>query len=325
MSRRFLGALLAASALVAAFPAAASAAFVVVVFTTGPQASSTVDAVDFDAPDALVIELVRDGKVIASATGTVEVPELQAGDTARVLGEGGAVRGSATYDGTPAILGDACIGSTSFRAARSAPGFEFEAGAGVLIDEGYGTGIDSTVGEGSPAVVTLSRPLAAGDGVYVAGSALSGEVVVSTAQVVAAKDCTTATPPKPGQDQPKDPDAPKTGDGPQRATLSVAAAAARLKRLGLARLGRSRAFALPVAFTQPGAATFKLLARGKVIGKGTRSATAGDRRVTVTLTRAGRKLLKRATRLKLTLKGTFTPSRAGEAPQRASVSVTLRR
>ena len=270
-----------------------------------------------------MIELVRDGAVIASATGTVEVPELQAGDTARVLGEGGTVRGSATYDGTPAILGDACIGSTSFRATRSAPGFEFDAGAGVLSDEDYGMGIDSTISDSSPAVVTLSRPLAAGDVVFVGSSKLAEELAVSTAQVVAAKDCTTAAPPKPGQDQPTNPDAPN--GGPQRAPLSVTAAAARLKRLGLARLGRSRAFALPVAFTQPGAATFKLLARGKVIGKGTRNATAGDRRVTVTLTPAGRKLLKRATRLKLTLRGTFTPSRAGEVPQRASVSVTLRR
>ena len=47
--------------------------------------------------------------------------------------------------------------------------------------------------------------------------------------------------------------------------------------------------------------------------------------MTVKLTAAGRKLVKRTRRLKLTLKGTFTPSRAGEAPQRASVSVTLRR
>jgi len=323
MSRRFFGALLAASALVAAFPAAASAAFVVVVFTTGPQASSTIDAVDFDANGALVVELIRDGAVIASATGTVEVPELQAGDTARVLDEAGTVRGSATYDGTPAVLGDACIGSTSFRAARSAPGFEFEAGAGVLSDEDNGTGIDSTVSDGSPAVVTLSRPLAAGDVVFVGGFALAGEVAVSTAQVVAAKDCATAPPPRPGQDQSTIPDAPQGGR--QRAPLSVTAAAARLKRLGLARLSRSRAFALPVTFTRPGAATFKLLAHGKVIGRGTTNATAGVRRVTVTLTPAGRKLLKRATRLKLTLKGTFTPSRAGEVPQRASVSVTLRR
>ena len=47
--------------------------------------------------------------------------------------------------------------------------------------------------------------------------------------------------------------------------------------------------------------------------------------MTVKLTAAGRRLLRRSTRLKLTLIATLTPSRAGEAPQRASVSVTLRR
>ena len=69
----------------------------------------------------------------------------------------------------------------------------------------------------------------------------------------------------------------------------------------------------------------KLLARGKVIGTGTKTAGSGERRVTVALTAAGRRLLRRSTRLKLTLTATLTPSRAGEAPQRASVSVTLRR
>jgi hypothetical protein len=102
----------------------------------------------------------------------------------------------------------------------------------------------------------------------------------------------------------------------------VASAAARLKRLGLGGLCRSRTFTLPVTFPASGDAAFKLVARGKVIGTGTRS---GERRVTIRLTAAGRRLLKRATRVKLTLKGTYTPSRAGEAPQRASVSVTLRR
>ena len=260
--------------------------------------------------------------MIASATGTVEVPELQAGDTARVVDEGGTVRGSATYDGTPAILGDACIGSTSFRATRSAPGFEFDAGAGVLSDDDYGMGIDSTISDSSPAVVKLSRPLAAGDVVFVGSSKLAEELAVSTARSSRPRTARRPRHRSPGRIA----DEPGRAEGrPTARAASVTAAASLLKRLGLAACGRSRTLALPVAFSGPGPPPQAARAWQRSSAGHQERHGAGDRRVTVTLTPAGRKLLKRATRLKLTLTGTFTPSRAGEVPERASVSVTLRR
>ena len=43
------------------------------------------------------------------------------------------------------------------------------------------------------------------------------------------------------------------------------------------------------------------------------------------LTPAGRKLLKRSKKLKVTVKGAFTPARNGAETSRASSSVTLKR
>ena len=75
-----------------------------------------------------------------------------------------------------------------------------------------------------------------------------------------------------------------------------------------------------------GAVELELRAKSKLIGTGARAtAVNGKTNVSVKLTAAGRKLLKRSKRLKVSVKATFTPSRAGAVPQRASLSVTVKR
>jgi hypothetical protein len=311
MNRRLLRALVAVLALAAVFPAAASAD-VFIAFTTLPDAPARVEAMDFDDEAPVRIEVVRGGAVVAEGLGSVELPGLEPGDTARTASA------SATFDGTPAF-GDVCFGSTTFTVTRPADAFLFDAGAGVLADEG--PSIESTVSEDSPAVVTLSRPLAQGDAAFASVLELIDGGMLGVTRAVRAKDCGGAPPQPPaGSPGPGTPDTPSS-----ESTAPLSGALARLKRLGLARLAHARTHALPVAFTQPGTVKVKLLARGKLIGAGTRTAGPGEHRVTVKLTAAGRRLLRRATRVKLTLVATLTPSRAGEAPQRASIGVTLRR
>ena len=69
------------------------------------------------------------------------------------------------------------------------------------------------------------------------------------------------------------------------------------------------------------------MAKGKAIGTGTRqSAANGKVSVSVKLTPAGRKLLKRAKKtMKVTVKGAFTASRPNGSTQRTAVTVTLKR
>ena len=323
MIRRLVTALIAGAALAAAFPAAASA-FVFVAFSVGPGPTARVDAIDFDTESPLHVELVRDGATLASSpAGFVEVPMLKPGDTVRASSDGTTVVATATYDGTPA-LGEVCIGTSSFTVTRPPADRTFEAGAGRIEDAEENAMIESSTSDGSPAVVTLARPLAAGDAAFAQGLVITEDLFVGTSQLVAAKECTAAEQLDQRNPGPGDPDSPQ-GQRPRAAPLSAALAAAKLKRLGLARLARGRTHKLPVALSQPGTVRFKLLARGKVIGAGKKTAAAGVRRVTVKLTAAGLRLLKGTKRLKLTLRGTFTPSRAGEVPQRASVRFTLRR
>ncbi len=311
MTRRLLTALFATVAVAAASPAAGSAS-VFITFSSLPDAPARVEAFDFDSEEPVAIEIVRGGATIASGSAFVELPRLEPGDTARTA------VGSASYDGNPA-LGDICVGSSTFTVTRPPEEFLFEAGATASLDE-TSPPIEATTSDTSPATVTLARPLAAGDLAFVTALGPIEGGMVGLTQAVKARDCSQPKPP----DRAPAPGPPGTPGTEKAAPLSGTLAAARLKRLGLARLGRTRTLALPFGFSQPGTVRLKLLARGKVIGTAKKTAGVGEHRVTVALTAAGRRLLRRATRLKLTLSATLTPSRAGEAPQRASIGVTLR-
>ena len=108
---------------------------------------------------------------------------------------------------------------------------------------------------------------------------------------------------------------------------SVGASGSSLRPLRLPRLAKRQSFLLPFAFPEAGTVKLDLVAKGQTIGTGTKSSTAnGKFDVSIKLTPAGRKLFKRTKKtLKVTLKGTFTPSRAGQGALNAGVTVTLKR
>jgi hypothetical protein len=92
--------------------------------------------------------------------------------------------------------------------------------------------------------------------------------------------------------------------------LSLAAARAALARIRL----RAK---VPVTLPERGRIVLKVVLKGRTIAHGSRTAS-GTTKVTLRL----KKPLERGT--KVILRATFTPSRAGAEPQRASVKVTLR-
>jgi hypothetical protein len=108
---------------------------------------------------------------------------------------------------------------------------------------------------------------------------------------------------------------------------AVASAATTLKALKTRRLAKRKSVGLPFAFSEPGKVKLTLTGpRGKQVGAGEKTAAAaGPSTVTVKLSAAGRKLLKAARKIALTVKATFTPARAGAKPQTASAGVTLKR
>jgi hypothetical protein len=104
---------------------------------------------------------------------------------------------------------------------------------------------------------------------------------------------------------------PTTPDPAQPGKLSLAAT-----RAALAKAKLRAKLTLPITLPEAGRIDLRLVLKGHTIAHGARTA-AGATKVTVKL----KQRLKRGA--KVTLRATFTPSRAGAKPQRASVKVTL--
>jgi hypothetical protein len=280
------------------------------------------------------IEIVRGGTVIARSTGffgnfgSLEVASLNPGDTINLL-RSGAVVGSTTFDGTPTINADACAGRSSFTGTRNALARVTEAGAFTLGRDPYFGGDDTRAiwSQDNPFTVTLDRPLGVGQVAFVGTRFTSGSVTVFSDRQVAVAACPPPPPPPPP---------PPTSKVPTDAQVLAAVKAAlsqtgaKLRKLDTRTLAKRKSIALPFAFPEAGTAKLQLTTKVKrkstIVGTGSKAmGTAGTANVTVKLTKAGRLLLKRARSIKLTLKATFTPARAGAKPQSASTSVTLKR
>jgi hypothetical protein len=256
--------------------------------------------IDGDA-DASKLELVRGGAVIASSDdGAVFVDALQTGDVARAYNDDGTPAGNVTYDGTPAIS-DACVGGSSFTATRGASAMIQYAGAftGSALEP-----LTATWDTGQTARVTLSGPLSADDIVFVSVGRDDVEPAYSSTRMEPAKDCSgqagaTPTPP------------PHTPGSIAPGKLSLASTRAALAK------ARSRTrLTLPVTLPEAGRIDLRLTRKGHTLAQGTRHGV-GTVKVTLQL----KQRLKHGA--KVTLRATFTPSRAGARPQRASVTVTL--
>jgi hypothetical protein len=289
-------------------------------------------------PTAHHLELVRGGVVIAtspagppSSFASLDAANLLAGDIARFYDDG-AVRAIASYDGLPAISADACAGRTAFSGTRSSDQVLVKAGA-FTPNSGYGVDNRAIFTSGNPFTVTLTRPLAVRDVAFAVTQGLqsSGDVGVESQRYVNVGACPPAPVPpvQPGGSSA----APTDAQVLAKLKTALAAAARRLKAQTTAKLARRRSIALPFAFSEPGtvkltisAPSTKKNAKAVTVGSGAKTAaTAGTIPVTVRLTAAGRKLLKRARKLTLTLKGTFAPARAGAKTQAASTRATLKR
>jgi hypothetical protein len=259
------------------------------------------------AAEAAKLELVRAGAVIASSDdGAVAVDELLAGDVARAYHEDGSPAGSVTYDGTPAIS-DACIGGTSFSATHGAGAMLQYAGAFTS------SALEPLVGTwdaAQPARVTLSGPLADGDIVFVSIGRDDAEPAYTSTRIEPAVACTGGS----GAPGAAPGPAPRPGTSKPPATHKLTLAAAR-RALAKAKL-RAR-LSVPVTLPEAGRIELRLRFKGRTVARGSRT---GDGATKVTL-KVNRRLKRGA---KVTLRATFTPSRAGAKPLRASVNVTLR-
>jgi len=270
--------------------------------------------VELDDDAASRLDLVRDGVVIDSSDeGVISLDALEVGDVARAY-DGDTPAGSATYDGTPALT-DVCVGRATFTATR-APGAAFEF-AGAFPSSAIEP-IAGTWDAGVTARITLDGPLADGDVAMAATGEDDIDPPVFSLRMQPAVACgvSPARPgatPAPGTQQP-----PGAAPKPTLKAI-VGAAAAALAHLKLAHRTR---ITLPFAFPEAGRVDLRIIAHGRTIASGSRTA-GGPAKVTLKLSARGRRLLKRTPRLKVTLKAAFTPSRAGAAPQRASAKGTL--
>jgi hypothetical protein len=181
--------------------------------------------------------------------------------------------------------------------------------------------------------VSLERPLASGDVAYVATATTVGTTEVVSFRGLQVLPCPDfgrgggdSSAPAGVPTPVVSPAAPTAAEILLAVRAAVSASRSSLKPFTVRALARRPVVELPFAFPEAGTAGLELLAKDKVIGTGTKTVTVnGKANVSLKLTDAGRKLLKRSKKLKVTLRGTFASSRAGAGPQRASMSVTLRR
>jgi hypothetical protein len=302
-----------------------------------PESGQTTVYADSDTYNGVNphIEIVRGGTVIARSSGfyygsfgSVDVASLNAGDTINLL-RNNAVVASTVFDGTPTINADACAGQSTFTGSRNALA-EIESAGAYTPRRPYGDPIRAIWTKVNPFTVTLDTPLAAGQIAYVSTSWRSGSLYLESSRRATVGNCPAPPPPPPAT-----PAVPTDAQVLAAVKAALGKTGAKLRTLDPAALAKRKSVSLPFAFSEAGTAklqlTTKVKRKGKkaktmVVGSGTKKlAAAGSANVPVKFTKAGRSLLKRSKSLKLTLKGTFTPARAGAKPQSASTSATLKR
>jgi hypothetical protein len=275
-------------------------------------------------------EVVRAGATIAtSATGRLDLDDLHADDAVAIY-DGATLVRSVLYDGRPGIGTGACMGRDAFLVQRSKNAVITDAG---VYDEFNTTDDRSTWTTDESATVRLSRSLQPYDTAYVQTYSSDGDTTIYSNRVQRMRPCdlTIVTPPPPVA--PVTPVVPVTP--PEltpsstemlqmvRASLSVTGSSLRTRTTR--RLARMDTVALPFAFPEAGRVELQLMAKNQEIASGAKtSAVNGKVILTVQLTPAARRLLKRSKKLKVTVKGAFTPVRNGAETSRASSNVTLR-
>jgi hypothetical protein len=319
----------------AAFAPAAHAETSTVYITALPDSGANVMA--FSDRPATSLKVLRGSATVAQAASdpellgafTLSVGRLELGDRV-VMFENDTLIAETSWTGNPTVDRGVCAGKTTFGGAR-APGAAVILGGVFASSQTEEDPTPGTIVEdsGQHVTVTMRSPLVAGQVAAIATMlslpqangdtlellSLHGAVVPATCDRVSPPDATPTPTPTPGPDG----EAPAFTDAQLHGAIKSALRAPQSKLRSHALKRRTR-LALPFAFPEAGTTRLELIARGKVVATGTRKRTAGGRaNVTLKLSAAARRARK------LTLRATFTPSRAGAGPQRASIGVTLRR
>jgi hypothetical protein len=294
-----------------AMPAAASAADLS--FSQLPDGTATVWGEPGGPMGPERLEVLRDGVQQGAPLQSIDwgsgmaLSSLQVGDEARYY-VNGSLKVAYVYDGLPA-LSQACAGATTLTIGRGAF-------AKLVVRTGtkdVANWIQGNASAGDPSTVTFARPVVAGDLIEMSVSGSAGAPNVSEFRSVSVVDC-SAPPPPPAA--PRPPVAPATDEQVLAALkATLATAAKRLRRTSTA-----MRFALP----EPGTLTVRLK-RGTVIVASGRRAGSGKVAIALKVTHAGRRLLRRAHRTRVTVSATFAPARAGADVQSATAKAVLKR
>jgi hypothetical protein len=230
------------------------------------------------------------------------------------------------------------VGRASFSGARN-PGAAGQ-WAGVYHPGSYSHSnpVVATSLSGSSYTISLTAPLTAGDVVYVGAEQVIGDVDVNSNVERSATACPT----------PPAPQAPAPAPATKAQVLaglkqSLAKATKDLKSVDATKLAKQGALPVGFTFLVPGTVKFTLTAPGAkakkasaaktkkkaakalVIAAGTKVATTpGRTAVSLKLTAAGRKLLRRGKPVNATLSAAFTPAGGGTA-QKAQASLKIKR
>jgi hypothetical protein len=321
--------LLTAAAALAIAPAA-HAATTSVSFDFMEGTGATVE-LDY-APHHTRFDLTRGGVLIAnSTTAELSAGALYAGDVVTVY-DGATVVATATYDGLPTIGESACIGRSSFGAQRGKAAVVTAAGA---YNYEFGE-VDSFFTSEETALVSVKRPLMAGDVAYAQTYANDGATAIHSLRRKQVKLCgdagpsTQIVPPPPGPVPPPAPPVELVPTGAEMAQMmrgSLSAAGSSLRTRTTRRLAKANSVTLPFAFPEPGKVELQLVIGKLVVATAAKSsAVNGKAFLTLPVSAQGRKRFKQTKKkLKVTITAAFTPARTGAETSRASSTVTLKR
>ena len=316
-------------------------------FSVGIDGHATV-GVSFDdwTGTTTRVELVRGGAVVGTATGpggaplaSLQAKTLQAGDVVNVY-RGNVLVGALPYSGNPAIGADACAGREKFTVTRDADATLEGAGSYVPGSGGYSNWTRSIWSKGNPATVTIDSPLVLGGIAWAQTYRTTKWPSGRPLGVISQRDATVQACPVPEEPKillpaPQPTPTPAPGPSPAPPTLQnrfkagLSTTGNQLAKLDPAKVARKATLTLPVVFPQQGSLKLRLTAKAKgktvTLGTGSKSAPAGTIKISVKLTKAGRKLLKGSKTLKVTYSATFTPTGTGAKAISEQGTATLKR
>jgi hypothetical protein len=313
---------------------------------------------DYDATHTYTIDVLRGGAVIASSSGeyndqNVTYPgAFLAGDVVRFTGPGQST--SVTFDGTPTMDSGACAGSRTVAGAVSPGATSLYVGSAIGSGSA-GTNRATETRSGASYTALFDSPLASGATVFASQQQLlngGNTTFYTTREAFVAASCPTPGAPSgtPATTTPTTTTTTTTTTKPSVAAQILQGLQAVLGRQGTllaatdpTKVAKTGFVDIPFAFVTPGTVTFtwqatllggkpasaaaaKKQPKAKVvtIGKGTAAAASpGKGKARLKVTAAGRRLLKTAKAVQVTMSARFVPS-DGTAPQQTKTKFTLR-